>query len=477
MRIVTKFRISVVAAIGMCNYGLLMAAPVAPSNLDVRQLPGQLHVTWQDNSSGEYGFSLERKINSSSWGVVATLGPDRTSYQMDNPLTFNTYYFRVRAFDEYGYSTYSNTDSMYINMFVLFTFNLQEPEGGEQIAAGSILPIRWASLYNPPSNVTIQYSLDGASTFSTIVAGYPNTGEYYWLVPDNISGECVIKVRSSISSTVYDLSRAFATCGYDFDHLWGTGAQGWTMSAAYDEFDDGPLPDTDFMFNWRDAVENPSPPGSDPTDSRGSIALIKDTTDFIPRWHNPSAQRWYVDFISPPLQSLTYWQNAIGCEARIANCMVTTPNMYCNLMIKVYDHNLHQYRYFTYPLSASVLNYCEYGVDDNWNYRSFYWENLSGFPVDYTLYEIRVRIWGPLGYSIHGGVYLDDVTPIWQRGDFTGNGAVTLPDYVAFLSAWETCEGDPNWNPVFDLVYHGTVCVDYWDLQEFKNYCWLEGAD
>jgi hypothetical protein len=231
------------------------------------------------------------------------------------------------------------------------------------------------------------------------------------------------------------------------------------------------------MFNWRDTVENPNPPGSDPSgDKQGSIALIKNTTSSI-QGGSWESELWYVDFISPPLQNLNYWQNAMGCEARIANCMETSYDMYCNIILKVYDHDRGEFRTFTNPLNATILNYCELGVDDIWNYRSFNWELKPGFPtMNYTVHEIKVRIWGPLGHSIRGGVYLDDVTPIRRSGDYNSNGAVTFTDYDALCTALPTVDTDPTWNPIFNLN-QSLHEVDMMDLKHFFRYCWLEGTD
>ncbi|MHC4740292.1 MAG: hypothetical protein ACYS8Z_00110 [Planctomycetota bacterium] len=461
----------------------LPAAPAAPTDLNVVLLPGQVHVTWQDNSSAEYGFKLEMKLNAlPTWSEVAMLGPNMTSYQR-SASKFNTYRFRVRAFDEFGHSAYSNEDSVYYAPNITFLVGVTSPDGGEELGAGTVYPIFWwMSGLTGTSFVDIDYSVDGGSNFSSIKSGYPNTGVYYWETPDEITDHCVVRVRAA-GTNHYDLSKQpFSIAGYDFDHHSGiTGPQGWTLSPAYDA---NPahagfqLPDTDFMFNWKDDVEHPNPPGSDPAgDRQGSIALIKNTHDAIPRWHDHKSEMWYVDFISPPLQNLNYWQNAIGCRARIANCMETTQEMYCNIMLKLYDHDGGEYRTFTEPLNATLLEYCELGEDDIWNYRSFAWDVKPGFPVDnYTVHEIRVRIWGPLAYSLHGGVYLDDVTPIRRKGDFNSDGAVDFADYDALCTAIPTADTDPTWNPIFNLN-QSLHEVDMMDLYNFSKYCWLEGAD
>jgi hypothetical protein len=84
--------------------------PAAPSNLEVisTSTPITNFLTWNDNSSDELGFSIERGLTSSTMSVIATTSADMTSYN-DTPVSPNTtYYYRVRAFNAAGNSGYSN---------------------------------------------------------------------------------------------------------------------------------------------------------------------------------------------------------------------------------------------------------------------------------------------------------------------------------------------------------------------------------
>jgi hypothetical protein len=69
----------------------------------------ELTLTWDDNSSDETGFKIERALNgSTSFTQVATVAPNVTSY-VDSGLSAGTQYsYRVRAYNEAGDSAYSN---------------------------------------------------------------------------------------------------------------------------------------------------------------------------------------------------------------------------------------------------------------------------------------------------------------------------------------------------------------------------------
>ena len=66
-------------------------------------------LTWDDTSSDELGFKIERKKGSGGlYREIATVGENVSTYT-DNRLTPDTtYYYRVRAFNSHGHSAYSD---------------------------------------------------------------------------------------------------------------------------------------------------------------------------------------------------------------------------------------------------------------------------------------------------------------------------------------------------------------------------------
>jgi hypothetical protein len=73
--------------------------PEAPSGLIADAVSSsQIDLTWQDNSSDEAGFKIERGTGSGAYSQIATVGADVTSYS-NTRLSANTeYYYRVRAY-------------------------------------------------------------------------------------------------------------------------------------------------------------------------------------------------------------------------------------------------------------------------------------------------------------------------------------------------------------------------------------------
>jgi hypothetical protein len=83
--------------------------PNAPGNLTAIPQGGtNISLIWNDNSTNEIGFKLERKMNGGVFSEIATIGSGANSYN-DAGLSAGTMYiYRVRAFTNAALSNYSN---------------------------------------------------------------------------------------------------------------------------------------------------------------------------------------------------------------------------------------------------------------------------------------------------------------------------------------------------------------------------------
>jgi hypothetical protein len=84
--------------------------PVAPSNLIATAMSSnEIDLNWQDNSSDEDGFQLERTTNSDfSTFITITLGTGVQQYSDTGLDPLLTYLYRIRACNSVGCSEYSN---------------------------------------------------------------------------------------------------------------------------------------------------------------------------------------------------------------------------------------------------------------------------------------------------------------------------------------------------------------------------------
>ncbi len=73
--------------------------------------PSQLTLSWQDMSTNESGFAVERKLGTAgTYGQIATVAANTTSYQNTALVSGSQYCYRVKAFNSTQSSAYSNED-------------------------------------------------------------------------------------------------------------------------------------------------------------------------------------------------------------------------------------------------------------------------------------------------------------------------------------------------------------------------------
>ena len=88
--------------------------PVAPDNLAATAVSSsQINVAWNDRSSDETGFTIDRATNATFTSGLASfnVGANVTTYSDTGLAAATTYYYRVRAFNAAGSSANSNTAS------------------------------------------------------------------------------------------------------------------------------------------------------------------------------------------------------------------------------------------------------------------------------------------------------------------------------------------------------------------------------
>ena len=88
--------------------------PEAPGNLAAVYSGGQVALSWIDNSDDEAGFVVERRLEDGTFTVMADLDADTAEYIDITVNQLSTYTYRVKAYNGFGDSGYSNEASIYI---------------------------------------------------------------------------------------------------------------------------------------------------------------------------------------------------------------------------------------------------------------------------------------------------------------------------------------------------------------------------
>jgi hypothetical protein len=131
--------------------------PAAPSQLAVATASANpsssLALSWADNANSESSYLVERSPNGTSFGLIAQLGVNATSFTDSALAGATVYYYRVSAANAYGNSAYSNVAS-----------------GQTQAASVNTAPV--VSIVNPSNNAS--YPSGVSMTFSGSAADTPD---------------------------------------------------------------------------------------------------------------------------------------------------------------------------------------------------------------------------------------------------------------------------------------------------------------
>jgi hypothetical protein len=177
--------------------GPLGPAPSAPTNLSAAAAgSSSIDLAWIDNSTDEQGFKIERRIDSGSFGQIATVGSDVSLFQ-DTGLDENTTYtYRVRAYNGNGDSNFSNETAA--------TTETAAEDPNANLAFNKLAAASSSNSSYPPSN-----AIDGDTETYWRSGSVSSSAPAAWLRIDLQSsqeiGRAIIKWKSSYYAKSYDL--------------------------------------------------------------------------------------------------------------------------------------------------------------------------------------------------------------------------------------------------------------------------------
>jgi fibronectin type 3 domain-containing protein len=151
-------------------------APNAPTSLAASPYSGtQLDLTWQDNSTYESNYKIERRPDgSANWTTIATLSSNSVSYSDTGLAATTKYYYRVLA-------TYNGVDSGYSNIANATTLDVV-PNAPSVMAASTISSTRvdltWQDNSNNETGFRVERSSNGNTSWTTIATLSSNTTSY-----------------------------------------------------------------------------------------------------------------------------------------------------------------------------------------------------------------------------------------------------------------------------------------------------------
>jgi hypothetical protein len=269
------YRVSATNAIGDSGYTTddattLPVAPTAPSGLSaVGTSASIILLNWTDNSSNETGFEVERSPDGSgSWTLINTTAANATSYSNTGLTEATTYYYRVRAVNTGGNSSYTSVDD-----------GLTYPAAPSGLVAfapdDTQIDLTWNDNSAGETSEKVERSADGLfgwtliATLSANDEDYSNTGLlpgatwYYRIGATNASGTTYSSVASTITVAAPQL-------------VWDIRHQ------VYFDWDrDGNFDDEDDYLVSAKGTHRLAPPGQSITATSGQVAqctIVLDNT-------------------------------------------------------------------------------------------------------------------------------------------------------------------------------------------------------
>lgn len=156
--------------------------PCDPTNLTaVAMSSSQINLSWTDTSTNETGFAIERKTGSGgTYSQIATVSAGINTFQNNSGLTPDTaYYYRVRAYNAAGNSSYTNEAGA-------TTLPLPPSNVTSTPVSATQINISWTGNATNGNGFKLERKTGAAGTYSEIatvgptVTSYQNTG----LTPD-----------------------------------------------------------------------------------------------------------------------------------------------------------------------------------------------------------------------------------------------------------------------------------------------------
>ncbi len=154
--------------------------PAAPSGLNATTVSNtEIDLAWNDNSGSETGFRIERKAaGDAAFTEIATTGAGTTNYASTGLSGSTEYFYRVRAYNTGGNSSYSNGASATTQ-----PDPLAAPSGlSANTVSSSQIDLAWIDNSNNDAGFKIERRIPSTPSFTMIaivganVTSYANTG-------------------------------------------------------------------------------------------------------------------------------------------------------------------------------------------------------------------------------------------------------------------------------------------------------------
>ncbi len=190
------------------NFTICRLRVTVPNGSEIWGAQSTKAISW--SATNVTNLKLEYSSNDgATWQTInASVTASSGSYNWTLPNIHSTQ-CRVRITDTSNSAIWDSSDNSFT---IRPQIILSAPNGSDILTVGSVYSILWSSTAEV-SFVLIDYSIDGGTSWLPVQSSnYPaSVGRYDWIVPNNPSANCLVRVRKHDNSAIIDVSDAAFT--------------------------------------------------------------------------------------------------------------------------------------------------------------------------------------------------------------------------------------------------------------------------
>ena len=180
----------------------------SPNGGELLPVGSQHNITWTPAGAASE-INLEYSVdNGLSWDTIDGSTPDDGIHAWEVPDNPSTQCLVKISSTAPGRPSDVSDSVFSIVLPGIPEIAVTSPDGGERWIEGTTHSITWTSS-GMVGSLDIEYSTDGGAAWSAIIGSTDNDGFYSWLIPDETSSRCLIRISESAGGGISDVGNGF----------------------------------------------------------------------------------------------------------------------------------------------------------------------------------------------------------------------------------------------------------------------------